>query len=83
MATKLRNEEECDVILALTHMRVPNDQLLAKEVPEIDLILGGHDHFWIVDGENVVEGKEASGNTCYSGGIRILKSGCDFRVCIK
>jgi hypothetical protein len=25
-------------------MRVPNDLILAKEVPEIDLILGGHDH---------------------------------------
>jgi 2',3'-cyclic-nucleotide 2'-phosphodiesterase (5'-nucleotidase family) len=26
-------------------MRLPNDRILAQEVPEIDLILGGHDHF--------------------------------------
>eukprot|EP00760_Papus_ankaliazontas_P010537 PhM_4_TR14338/c0_g1_i1/m.107143/K01081/E3.1.3.5; 5'-nucleotidase len=32
------------VIIALTHMRSPNDSLLAKHVPGIDLILGGHDH---------------------------------------
>ncbi len=31
-------------MIALTHMRTPNDLRLAKEVEEIDLILGGHDH---------------------------------------
>ena len=36
----------CDLIVALTHMRVPNDVRLAKEVPEIHLILGGHDHHY-------------------------------------
>lgn len=33
-----------DVIVALTHMKVDIDQQLARHVPEIDLILGGHDH---------------------------------------
>ena len=33
-----------DYIIALTHMRWPNDTHLAEEVDEIDLILGGHDH---------------------------------------
>ena len=36
----------CDLIIALTHMRVPNDVRLATEVPEIHLILGGHDHHY-------------------------------------
>lgn len=35
------------MIIALTHMRVPNDRLLAEQVPGIDLILGGHDHIII------------------------------------
>ncbi|KAL4509211.1 hypothetical protein ABPG72_018142 [Tetrahymena utriculariae] len=43
----LKKEHDCEMIIALTHMRVPNDKLLAKEVPEIDLILGGHDHIVI------------------------------------
>lgn len=30
--------------LALTHMRWSNDIKVAQKVPEIDLILGGHDH---------------------------------------
>ena len=33
-------------MIALTHMRTPNDILLAENVPEIDLILGGHDHVY-------------------------------------
>lgn len=28
-------------MIALTHMRMPNDEILALEVPEIDIILGG------------------------------------------
>lgn len=33
-----------DVVIALTHMFMEQDEVLAKNVPEIDLILGGHDH---------------------------------------
>ncbi len=32
----------CEVVVALTHMRTDNDVRLAEKVPEIDLILGGH-----------------------------------------
>ena len=34
----------CDVIVALTHLTLAGDQELAEQVPEIDLILGGHEH---------------------------------------
>ena len=34
----------CELVIALTHMRWPNDTRLAREAPEIDLVLGGHDH---------------------------------------
>jgi len=37
-----------DCVIALTHMRWPNDIRLAKDVSEIDLILGGHDHDFTV-----------------------------------
>lgn len=33
-------EEGADVVIALTHMRIPNDRVLAAEVPELDLVLG-------------------------------------------
>ena len=28
-------------------MRIPNDRLLAEQCPEIDIILGGHDHHYV------------------------------------
>jgi hypothetical protein len=39
-------EKGCDYVIALTHMRTPNDIRLAENVDEIDIILGGHDHVY-------------------------------------
>ena len=54
------------MIIALTHAREPSDLKLAKGVPPgmIDLILGGHDHFYGHRIEN---------------GVHILRSGTDFK----
>ncbi|KYF39992.1 5'-nucleotidase, C-terminal domain-containing protein [Toxoplasma gondii ARI] len=41
---RILRQKECELIIALTHMRAPNDERLAKEAEDIDLILGGHDH---------------------------------------
>lgn len=57
-------QEKCDYVIALTHMRTPNDCRLAENVDEIDLILGGHDHDYEV---KLVNNKY------------IIKSGTDFR----
>ena len=46
MARKLRNEYNCSLIIALTHMRLPRDTKFATECPSIDIVLGGHDHFY-------------------------------------
>lgn len=63
LAKELRGKG-CQFVIALTHMRTPNDVRLAENVAEIDLILGGHDH--------VYEKKKINGTF-------ILKSGTDFR----
>lgn len=62
-AKYLRTEQRVDMVIALTHMRWPNDRKLAQMVPEIDLILGGHDHDY---GVEQIDGRF------------IIKSGCDF-----
>ena len=54
----------CDIVIALTHMAWSEDVRLAESVPEIDLVLGGHDHQY---GVQVVNGKT------------IVKSGTEFR----
>ncbi|XP_068147223.1 mannosylglucosyl-3-phosphoglycerate phosphatase isoform X1 [Drosophila tropicalis] len=63
LARELRNEG-CDLIIALTHMRTPNDINLAEKCNGIDIILGGHDH--------VREVTEINGKM-------IVKSGTDFQ----
>jgi hypothetical protein len=47
LALHLRQEEHCDLVIALTHMRAPNDERLARSVAEIDVVLGGHDHDYV------------------------------------
>lgn len=64
LANELRNDHGCDIIIALTHMRWPNDEKLAQNVTEIDLVLGGHDH--------------DAGLKNFDGRY-LLKSGTDFR----
>lgn len=44
LARELKNVHGCDLVIALTHMRWPNDFHLAENTTSIDLILGGHDH---------------------------------------
>jgi 5'-nucleotidase len=39
-----RLRDSVDVLVALTHLTVDTDARLAAEVPELDLILGGHEH---------------------------------------
>lgn len=43
LAKELR-AQGCEYIIALTHSRLPNDELLANQSTEIDMVCGGHDH---------------------------------------
>ena len=45
----LKEDKKCDLIVALTHMRIPNEKNLAVLVPEIDIMLGGHDHVYYIE----------------------------------
>lgn len=36
--------DQCDVLIALTHIGFRQDEILADKVPAIDIILGGHSH---------------------------------------
>lgn len=59
-------QQGAEMIVALTHQREPNDIKLAKEVPQgtIDLMLGGHDHFYA---HSIING------------VHLLRSGTDFK----
>ncbi|KAL8786022.1 MAG: hypothetical protein Q9213_003003 [Squamulea squamosa] len=59
-------DQGADIIIALTHAREPSDVKLVEKTPPglIDLILGGHDHFYGYQNVN---------------GTHILRSGTDFK----
>ncbi|KAH6857163.1 Metallo-dependent phosphatase-like protein [Chaetomium sp. MPI-CAGE-AT-0009] len=58
--------EGAEIIIAITHMREPNDNKLAAQLggENIDLILGGHDHFYAHS---------------FINGTHVLRSGSDFK----
>ncbi len=45
--------EENDLFVALTHIGYSRDKLLAEEVPEFDVIIGGHSHTLLETAETV------------------------------
>ncbi|KAF2840107.1 ser/Thr protein phosphatase family protein [Patellaria atrata CBS 101060] len=57
-------EQGAEMIVAITHQREPNDNKLAEKVDGIDLILGGHDHFYAHS---------------FINGTHVLRSGSDFK----
>jgi 5'-nucleotidase len=59
-------EQGVEIVIAVTHQREPNDDKLAKNVPDglIDLILGGHDHYYAHS---------------FLNGAHVLRSGSDFK----
>ncbi|KAL4234758.1 hypothetical protein ACF0H5_006400 [Mactra antiquata] len=63
LATELK-EEGADIVIALTHMRWPNDRKVAEMIPGVDIVLGGHDHDFNIEKVN---------------GKYVVKSGTDFR----
>lgn len=65
LASELR-KQGADIVIAITHAREPNDNKLAENLAPgtVDLILGGHDHFY---GHSIING------------THILRSGTDFK----
>ncbi|PGT85374.1 bifunctional UDP-sugar hydrolase/5'-nucleotidase [Bacillus sp. AFS040349] len=43
-------KEQCDVIVLLSHLGISDDEIIAKEFPDIDVIIGGHTHHVLKEG---------------------------------
>ena len=71
-ASYLKNEKKCDIVIALTHLGIENedfmDQDLVRATRNIDLVVGGHSHTFIKDivYENNNDGKP----------VPIVQNGC-------
>ncbi|WP_419955753.1 bifunctional metallophosphatase/5'-nucleotidase [Neobacillus niacini] len=44
-------KSQSDVIILLSHLGLPDDEQIAREFPEIDIILGGHTHHTLPEGK--------------------------------
>ncbi len=53
MLPLLQERYQPDVVVALTHIGLSRDRILAERVPGIDLIIGGHSHDRLENGERV------------------------------
>ncbi|KAJ7702385.1 Metallo-dependent phosphatase-like protein [Mycena rosella] len=76
LSSRLRDEHGCDLVIALTHCRIPNDISLAKDLlalsPSaqaktsiasshgVDLLLGGHDHLFFASRAIEMENYDSS-----------------------
>ena len=58
----LKEMEDCDVIIGLTHLNWKDDVKLANKYPQIDLIVGGHDHYHMLKKTNHANVTKADAN---------------------
>lgn len=72
IADKLKNEEKCDIVIALTHIGYEGepltDPILVKNTRNIDLVVGGHSHTFLkkMEHEKNLDGKD----------VPIVQDGC-------
>ena len=66
---------KCDVVLALTHLAIEDDKKLAAMLPEIPLIMGGHEHdnMRVPVGPSVITKADANAKTVYVHTLRYDK----------
>jgi 5'-nucleotidase / UDP-sugar diphosphatase len=70
-------KERVDVIVALTHLSFDEDRALAQRFPEIDVIVGGHEHFPIAATVNRTFISKAGSDAKFVARIDVLKRGAD------
>ena len=59
--------DEVDVVIGLTHLTIDQDLELLKKIPEIPIIMGGHEHnaMLVEEGNSVVAKADANAKTIY------------------
>lgn len=52
--TKKLRDSGVNIIIGLGHSGIEKDQIIAKEVEDIDIIVGGHSHTFLYTGKHTV-----------------------------
>jgi len=64
----LRDEKyHPDIVIGLTHLRVEQDRELARQIPELPFIMGGHEHnnMLLKEGNTIIAKADANAKTIY------------------
>jgi 2',3'-cyclic-nucleotide 2'-phosphodiesterase (5'-nucleotidase family) len=60
-------KSQTDIVIALTHLSIEEDKNLAKQLPQLALILGGHEHtnMMFKEGNTIISKADANARTVY------------------
>lgn len=56
-----------DLVLAITHLNLAEDKVFAQKIPEIPLLIGGHDHdhMYVKEGKSKIAKADANAKSAY------------------
>ncbi|MEJ7625862.1 MAG: bifunctional metallophosphatase/5'-nucleotidase [Ferruginibacter sp.] len=77
-----RIKDSCDVVIAITHQLLKDDILLAQRLPNLAMIIGGHEHdqrFQRV-GNVIISKAHSNAKSAYILKLKINKNKADFKV---
>ena len=61
-AIRLKNEKNVDIIIAAGHAGYDLDMKMAEQIPDLDLVVGGHSHTFLFTGEQKPSVEEPKGD---------------------
>jgi 5'-nucleotidase / UDP-sugar diphosphatase len=87
MVGTLRNVENCDVVILLSHLGVNLDKLIVSYVPGINVIVGGHDHYMYEEPITMTDPMggttwivQARSNYMYAGKMKLIVDGTNVQL---
>ena len=91
VAKQLRHDEKCDFIICLSHSSLygqrnpsgntePGDRAIAVNAPEIDIVLGGHNHILMDEPEKIDRGSQPVGFIQQTGWAGSHIAAMNFRI---
>ncbi len=77
-----RIKDKTDFVIGLTHLSIDEDRQLAERIPELKLILGGHEHtnMMFKVGETIISKADANARTVYIHRLRWLAKSKSLRI---
>lgn len=78
----IRIRDSCDVVIALTHQLIKDDIILARRLPRLAMIIGGHEHDqrFQREGNVIITKAHANAKSAYILHLKINKRKNDFKV---